>query len=72
MNDRDIEEWFAERGNKRDRSSIYIALTKIRLYYEQFDYFREAYDTLFPNQPIKIKSKKKVIKTVLDEVDSNT
>ena len=72
MNDRDIEEWFAEKGNKRDRSSIYIALTKIRLYYEQFDYFREAYDTLFPNQPIKIKSKKKVIKTVLDEVDSNT
>ena len=71
MNDRDIEEWFAERGNKRDRSSIYVALTKIELYYKEFDYFREAYDILFPNQPIKIEIKKKAIKTVLDKVNSN-
>ena len=47
MNDRNIQHWFETIGVRRERSSIYHALTKIDLYYTNFDYFRDAYDTFF-------------------------
>jgi len=47
MNDREIAEFFTEMGDRRDRSSIYISLTKINHYYSNFDYFRKIYDLYF-------------------------
>ena len=50
MNDREISEFFKSKDTKRERSSIYHALGKIDIYYETYDYFREAYDFLFDDK----------------------
>jgi hypothetical protein len=47
MNDREIAEFFAEMGNKINRSSIYHSLQKIDGYYFNFDFFKDYYDLYF-------------------------
>ena len=47
MNDRMISDWFAEKGIKRNRSSIFHALKKIDVYYDSFTRFRNVYDIYF-------------------------
>jgi len=50
MNDREISDFFEENDTKKDRSSIYISFKKIDIYYETYDYFREAYDLYFKDK----------------------
>jgi hypothetical protein len=50
MIDKDIEEWYKEHGVSKNRSSIYIALTKINMYYKINDNFRDAYDMYFKDK----------------------
>jgi len=47
MNDRMISDWFAEKGISRNRSSIFHALKKIDVYYDNFTRFRNVYDIYF-------------------------
>lgn len=47
MNDREIAEFFAEMGDKRNRSGIFTSLTKMEQYYLNFDFFKDIYDLYF-------------------------
>ncbi len=53
MNDRMISDWFAEKGIKRNRSSIFCALKKIDVYYDNFIGFRDVYDIYFNDKKEK-------------------
>lgn len=50
MNDRMISEWFQDIGVKRNRSSIFHALRKINVYYENYVKFRNVYDLFFDDK----------------------
>ena len=47
MNDRLISEWFETRGVKKNRSSIFIAMTNVDKYYIEYPLFRDLYDVYF-------------------------
>ena len=50
MNDRMIADWFKSRGVKRNRASIFHALSKINIYYKSFKLFRDYYDVYFKDK----------------------
>ena len=50
MNDRMISDWFKSRGVKRNRASIFQALSKINIYYKSFELFRDYYDVYFKDK----------------------
>ncbi len=50
MNDRLISEWFETRGVKKDRSSIFIAMTNVDKYYKEYPLFRDCYDIYFKDK----------------------
>ena len=50
MIDQNIEDWYKEHGVSKNRSSIYIALKKIDMYYKLNDTFRDIYDIYFNNK----------------------
>lgn len=52
MVDQNIEDWYKEHGVSKNRSSIFIALKKIDMYYNINDTFRDVYDVYF-NDKIK-------------------
>ena len=74
MNDRMISQWFAEIGVKRNRSSIFHALRKIDIYYENFVKFRDVYDLFFDDkkrQRDRIDSKKsEKIRLINERIDN--
>ena len=51
MNDRNISDWYKERGVSRNRSSIHIAMSKIDVYYCNYKFFREIYDMYYREEP---------------------
>ena len=61
MNDRQVEAFFLSKGVQRKRCAIYLAITKIDLYYDNYADFREVYDTYFDDK-LKEEIKKKAIK----------
>ena len=76
MNDRMISDWFAEKGVKRNRSSIFHALKKIDVYYDSFTRFRVVYDIYFDDKKEetirkerarleRLKNKTKAIKQII-------
>lgn len=50
MNDRQIEEFFKNKGVKRTRSAIYIAVNKIDMYYANYSDFRNVYNIFFDDK----------------------
>lgn len=50
MNDRMISEWFADMGIVKNRSSIFHALKKTDVYYNNFVKFRNVYDLFFDDK----------------------
>ena len=75
MNDRMISEWFAEIGVIRNRSSIFHALRKIDIYYENFVKFRDVYDLFFDDkkrQRERIENKKSErIRVINERIDNS-
>ena len=51
MNDRNISEWYKDRGVSRNRSSIHIAMSKIDIYYSNYEFFRDVYHCYYNEQP---------------------
>jgi len=64
MNDRQISEYFESKGIKRQRSSIYHALSKIDSYYLNYSDFRDIYDIYFEDkaEESKVNSEKRAKK----------
>ena len=50
MNDRLIAEWFETRGIKKNRSSIFIAMSNVDIYYKTYPLFRDCYDMYFDDK----------------------
>ena len=50
FNDREISEWFKRRGEARNRSAIFTAISKIEAYYINFEGFRNIYDLYFADK----------------------
>ena len=50
MNDRMVKEFYADKGVKRDRSSIYHSVSKVDIYYLNYKEFRSFYDTFFDDK----------------------
>lgn len=65
MNDQAIEDYLCKKKVKADRSSIYHSMSKLDMYYENFDYFKTVYDTYFDD-------KKKSLEEVKLKIDSIT
>lgn len=51
MNDRNISEWYKDRGVSRNRSSIHIAMSKVGLYYSNYKFFRDVYSMYYNEEP---------------------
>lgn len=51
MNDRNISEWYKDRGVSRNRSSIHIAMSKIDIYYSNYKFFRDVYHMYYSEEP---------------------
>lgn len=51
MNDRNISEWYKDRGVSRNRSSIHIAMSKVGLYYSNYKFFRDVYHMYYSEEP---------------------
>ena len=51
MNDRNISEWYKDRGVSRNRSSIHIAMSKIDIYYSNYNFFRDVYHMYYSEEP---------------------
>jgi len=60
MNDQRISDYLLSIGVDKARSSIFIARTKVDLYYDQFDFFRDAYNLFFHDKEVLTSSKKEV------------
>jgi hypothetical protein len=70
MNDRMISDWFQDMGVKRNRSSIFHALRKINVYYENYVKFRNIYDLFFDDkkkQRERIESKRSERVRIINE-----
>jgi hypothetical protein len=67
MIDQNIEDWYKEHGVSKNRSSIYIALTKIDMYYRLNYTFRDVYDMYFNN---KIKKRMALEEAKMKALDS--
>jgi len=50
MNDRMVKEFYADKGVKRDRSSIYHSVSKVDIYYLNYKEFRMFYDSYFDDK----------------------
>ena len=50
MNDRMIKDFYADKGVKRDRSSIYQSISKVDIYYLNYREFRMFYDSYFDDK----------------------
>ena len=50
MNDRMIKDFYADKGVKRDRSSIYQSISKVDIYYLNYKEFRMFYDSYFDDK----------------------
>lgn len=64
MNDRNISEWYKDRGVSRNRSSIHISMGKIDMYYSNYEFFRDVYHAYYNEQP-NSRSKKEKVNNVL-------
>jgi hypothetical protein len=53
MIDQNIADWYKEHGVSKNRSSIFIALKKIDMYYKLNYTFRDVYDMYFNNKARK-------------------
>jgi hypothetical protein len=53
MIDQNISDWYKEHGVSKNRSSIFIALKKIDMYYKLNYTFRDVYDMYFNNKANK-------------------
>ena len=67
MNDRLIAEWFETRGIKKNRSSIFIAMTNVDTYYKTYPLFRDSYDMYFKDKVNERLNHQKSTKKRLDE-----
>ena len=67
MNDQRISDYLLSIGVSKDRSSIHIARAKVDLYYDQFDFFRDAYNLFFHDKEV-LTSPKKVVEEVVEKV----
>jgi hypothetical protein len=60
MNDQRISDYLLSIDICKDRSSIHVARAKVDLYYDQFDFFRDAYNLFFKDKEVAKCSKKEV------------
>jgi hypothetical protein len=60
MNDQRISDYLLSIDICKDRSSIHVARAKVDLYYDQFDFFRDAYNLFFHDKEVLTSSKKEV------------
>ena len=60
MNDRMVKDFYADKGVKRDRSSIYHSVSKVDIYYMNYKEFRNFYDTFFDDKKQDYLNKKDV------------
>lgn len=67
MNDQRISDYMLSIGVSKNRSSIHVAREKVDLYYDQFDFFRDAYNLFFHDKEVLTSSKKEVEKVVEEE-----
>lgn len=66
MNDQRISDYLLSIDVDKARSSIFLARKKVDLYYDQFDFFRDAYNLFFHDKEVLTSSKKEV--EVVNEV----
>lgn len=73
MNDRQISDFLKTKGLDMDRSSIYHALKKIDLYYNNYYYFRNAYDIYFDDKKEERlkKERKRSLEAIKLKISSN-
>jgi len=71
MNDRMIADWFKSRGVKRNRASIFQALSKVNIYYKSFKLFRDYYDVYFKDKAKERLTLEKTQKKALKESKFN-
>ncbi len=64
MNDRNISEWYKDRGVSRNRSSIHIAMSKVGLYYSNYKFFRGIYSMYYSEEPESDFNEEKVTKVL--------